>query len=472
MCAPSLLCARFGRRQARSRAGAIVLLAAFLIVFLLAMIAFALDLGVILAKRTQLQGAIDAAALAGSGMMAVDPDAAEQVARDYLEKNWKDALAGGEVEIERGTWSRDTHFFLAGGEHPNAVRVFGRPGKLPLFFGRVLGRRDYRTQAEAIATFRPRDIVVVLDYSGSMNDDSELKHIGRLGRGALEANLRQIYQELGSPRIGNLGSLAMTHVSSSNNRIIKRRLGLDRFPFPYPGGSWDDYINYVKSDSDVRNAGYRRHYGYLTFVNYLLDRQPGHHETPDLWKTSEQPITAVKNAVTVFLAFLDETKSGDRVGLSVYTAADGTAILESELTTDLARVEAISRRRQAAHYDRYTNIGAGMEKARGELEQNGRTGAQRLMVLMTDGIANRPHHASYARRYVRDEALRAAEADITIVTISLGTGADKDLMQEVADVTGGTHFNIPGGRSVAEYEEQLKEVFRDIAAGREQELVF
>ena len=32
--------------------------------------------------------------------------------------------------------------------------------------------------------------------------------------------------------------------------------------------------------------------------------------------------------------------------------------------------------------------------------------------------------------------------------------------------SGGEHFNVPGGTSVAQYEAQLKEVFREIAADR------
>ena len=52
---------------------------------------------------------------------------------------------------------------------------------LPLFFGRVLGKEHFSIEAQAIAMYQPRDIALVLDYSGSMNDDSELKSIGALG---------------------------------------------------------------------------------------------------------------------------------------------------------------------------------------------------------------------------------------------------------------------------------------------------
>ena len=55
--------------------------------------------------------------------------------------------------------------------------------------------------------------------------------------------------------------------------------------------------------------------------------------------------------------------------------------------------------------------------------------------------------------------------------ISLGAGADTGLMQQVADITAGVHFNIPGSSSISEYEDQLKDVFREIADHRPLELV-
>jgi hypothetical protein len=38
-------------------------------------------------------------------------------------------------------------------------------------------------------------------------------------------------------------------------------------------------------------------------------------------------------------------------------------------------------------------------------------------------------------------------------------------------MTGGKHFNIPGGQTAAEYEEDLKEVFEQIANTRPLKLV-
>ncbi len=464
----------FSPKRKSRRGGNIVVLFAFFLVVLVAMIAFAVDIGYVVLGRTQMQCAVDAGALAGAGALLDGSAVAEQTAYDYTQKNivYSQKMEQQDIRVELGQWISSSRTFLAGADPPTAVRVFSQRTNLPLFFAPVMGTDSFNVEAAAIATYQPRDIVVVLDYSASMNDDSELRHINKpgLSQSAIEANLFQIYTELGSPSFGNM-RWTPQYISSTDNRTILRTLGLDNVPYPYPSGSWYDYFNYVKGDSDVNNAGYRKKYGYLTLVNYWLERRPKANQTPDLWKTSQQPITAVKDAVTVFLAYLQTGSSDDQVGLSVYTADDGTAILEQGLTNNFARIETISRRRQAGHYDYYTNIGAGMQKAREELEENGRPGTLKMIVLMTDGKANRPSSTSAAKQFVLDEAQLAANDGYPVVTISLGADADQALMQQVADITGGIHFNIPGGQSVAEYEEDLKDVFKQIADHRPLKLV-
>ena len=67
---------------------------------------------------------------------------------------------------------------------PSAISVSMTYPNLPFFFGRVLGRNTFDLQSSAIAMYQPRDIMLVLDFSGSMNDDSELKsdpHVRQTG---------------------------------------------------------------------------------------------------------------------------------------------------------------------------------------------------------------------------------------------------------------------------------------------------
>jgi len=458
-----------GRRN-RTRRGAIIVLFAVLLVGVMAMLAFAIDLGYILTSRTDIQRSVDCGALAGAGMLVDGEDAAIAAVHSYVQANrvTGSPVETEQIEIETGSWDETTRTLVPATSYPSAVRVVARMQNRQLFFASILGSNTFDIEAEAIAVYQPRDIMIVLDYSGSMNDDSELKSIGNLGRAAIEANLLEIYQELGSPTYGSM-QYTPQYISTTNTNRIKRALGLNGVPYPYPGGSWDEYIQYVKTDNDVSSAGYRKKYGYLTLVNYWLEKREAYNETPDLWQTSEQPITAVKDAVRVFLAYVQEVDTADRVGLSTYTSAGGDAVLETGLTENMQLVEDISRQRQAGHYQSMTNIGAGLHEARLELDNNARPGALKLIILMTDGMANRP--SGNANGYLLQEAQLCQDAGYPVVTVSLGAGADTSIMQQVADITGGVHFNIPGGQTVAEYEEDLKDVFREIAKDRPLKLV-
>ena len=441
-------------------------------VVILGMLAFSVDMGYLVTCRTEMQRSVDAGALAGASAIGLGAAEAEKAARDIVAQNQvgRQTIADGSVQVQLGYWDAQARAFQVTNKSPSAIHVTASSDDHSAFFGRVLGQQKFHVEAEATAKYQPRDIMVVLDFSASMNDDSELQQIGKLGRQQVEQNLLQIYNQLGAPTFGGLQWTPVS-VASGSASAVKNQLGLAKVPYPYPSGSWDEYINYVQTDSAVSNAGYRNKYGFLTLVNYWLSTRPKFSETPDLWKTSEQPVTAVKDALGVFLAYLQQVKTDDRVGLVIYTYSDGTARLESGLTNDFQLVESTARARQAGHYDPYTNIGAGMQKARLELEKNGRPGALRMLVLMTDGLANRPTNTSTAQKLVLAESQRAADDGFPVVAISLGSGADTAIMQHIADETGGVHFNVPGGKDVSAYQEDLKKVFRKIADDRPLQLV-
>lgn len=452
-----------GRR--RHRKGAVIVLMAIFLVFMIALLALTVDLGYVFMLRTQVQSVVDVSAMAGAGALGDGQTAAQEAALDFAQRNLvgQQQLEAEELTIELGSWDETTRQFSPGGDSPDACRVLGQAGSRALFFGKALALDSTSVSARAVAVHQPRDIMVVLDYSASMNDDSELRHISALGRAAVEANLLQIYQELGSPTFGNM-QWQPVYISSSSTSRVMRQLGLDRVAYPYPSGTWSDYVKYCQTSTYIKRAGYHKKYGYLTLVNYWLEKRPKFSQTPDLWQTSEQPITAVKDAVSVLLAYIQEVQADDRVGLSVYTSSNSQAKLETGLTRNMQLVEDISRERQAGHYHTMTNIGAGLQSARLEMKENARRGALKMIVLMTDGKANLPY--GNANGYLLDEAQFCADEGYPVITVSLGAGADTALMQQVADVTAGMHFNIPGGQTVAEYEEQLRDVFRKIAAHR------
>jgi Flp pilus assembly protein TadG/uncharacterized protein YegL len=472
-------CGQFAQswRGLTGRRGNILVLTCVMLIVLLGMVAFGIDVGYMVNCRNEIQRATDAAALAGAGDLVKGVGPAEAAALSFLAKNKVGGrtLTAANATIEFGIWNPGSRTFgpAANGQIPNAIRVSTVDKAQPMFFGRVFGLSTFDSKASAIATYQPRDIALALDYSASMCFDSQFRAIGRLGKNAVESNLQQIYQQLGSPKYGKLKWEPVAYGNNNtNNNTIKAEFGLDKVAWPFNRGSWDSYINHVKNDGSVNAAGYRYKYGMKTWTNYILSDLFSYNDCPVLYMTSEQPLTAVKDAVDVFLDFLQKNSTDDRVALSIFTYSDNKAILEKQLTKQYDQISTIVRARQAGHYTPSTNISAGLNKARLELQNNSRVGASKLVILMTDGIPNLPTgNTSLDKAAVITEANACAAARIPVVTISLGADADTALMQQVANITGGAHFIIPGGQSVNQVKAQLEQVFATVAADRPLKLV-
>ncbi|MDY0168440.1 MAG: pilus assembly protein TadG-related protein [Thermoguttaceae bacterium] len=163
-----------------SHRGAIIVMAAVLITILLGMVAFGLDLGLVVLVRTQLQAAADSAAMAGAASMGLPRDQMVAVAQEFAAYH---KAGGREVnllasDIEYGTWDATVRQFTSSNTPGNAIRVTTRVdestgGEAAMFFGRVFGRMSFSQRASAVAMANPRDIAFVVDLSGSMNDDTE-----------------------------------------------------------------------------------------------------------------------------------------------------------------------------------------------------------------------------------------------------------------------------------------------------------
>lgn len=82
--------------------------------------------------------------------------------------------------------------------------------------------------------------------------------------------------------------------------------------------------------------------------------------------------------------------------------------------------------------DEWPRTAAGMQVVREQLEANAHPRFLRMMVLMTDGLALQSDcWPEQAKQHALREADLAAASKIRVVTISLGAGADKDLMQVI-----------------------------------------
>jgi hypothetical protein len=167
------------RRTARQRRGGALILAAFVLVFMIVMVAFAVDIGYMVMARTELQRTADAAALAAAWELVpsesdylTDPlqsgvyEKCYQRAAEYAAVNvvcaHAPALSQGNTGDEDVTVGRmdmvapDYAMHYDDPSQHNVVRVRARRhasqnGAVSLFFGRMLGLSGVELEAEALA---------------------------------------------------------------------------------------------------------------------------------------------------------------------------------------------------------------------------------------------------------------------------------------------------------------------------------
>jgi Flp pilus assembly protein TadG len=205
----------------------------------------------------------------------------------------------------------------------------------------------------------------------------------------------------------------------------------------------------------------------------------------------EGRIEALQNAAPVFVDVIEELGGEDHIGVmglsanpNQYDPADlghsGTmydsglhptadynvGVLESELVDNFSQLKNSvlnASQLEAGKYTNYTGTGAATGDAVHYLINNSdaRGNSVKAIVLMSDGAANRP--SGNGPGYARQMAQYAADNEVKIYTISLGNDADLGLMQDIADITGGQHFDATGS-GVAALTERLTEAFRQAAA--------
>ncbi|TWT31179.1 von Willebrand factor type A domain protein [Posidoniimonas corsicana] len=164
-----------------SRRGAVMVLVAVLLPVFALMAAFAIDVAWMQLVRTELRTATDAAARAGAKTLSMRQNVAvaRAAARDAALRN---PVAGqplqindADVQFGLSTENAAGRFVFANGGDPiNAVHVDGlrtagsAAGPVNLFFGGLLGVNTFQPVSTATSTMLDRDIVLVIDRSGSM----------------------------------------------------------------------------------------------------------------------------------------------------------------------------------------------------------------------------------------------------------------------------------------------------------------
>ena len=150
----------FRKRNITKRRGAVAAFVAILIPVFFAVLVFAIDYGMLLLARQQLQASADAGALAGVQEISSDPRAAIAAAVTYANENriLGSAPAAEATDVELGRWDTDdaTFFRVDPDDGPTAIRVQlrmneERGNSIRLFFASFFGIDDAPVGAEAIA---------------------------------------------------------------------------------------------------------------------------------------------------------------------------------------------------------------------------------------------------------------------------------------------------------------------------------
>ncbi len=269
------------------------------------------------------------------------------------------------------------------------------------------------------------------------------------------------------------------------------------------GGSWDDYMDYVKSSSSSMcryspssqlygDSGLQWRYGLKTFVDFLQEKEYGDSLSPGLAGSPQQPMGAVADAVKECFDIIQGLQGGDLVGLASYaTCGYGPGDKPSNMSwltavsteEEQQAMEDLIDQLQPGMWTTNTNIAQGIDKGIDVLfnSPDARSNAAKVLVLLTDGIANQTrsnptYYSTYqAKTDARTAAAEARAQGVRIYTISVGGNADQELMKQIADGDYPTaepyvhydvdnHFHAEG--SVASYRATLQDIFQKLGGAR------
>lgn len=167
----------------RDESGAAFILFTIMMPVILAMSAFAVDIGYVYYVKTRLQTAADMGALAGASILYTrDEDAVKQLAEDYAAMNLPAKWSSGtttsvtatpEAEVACLDTVSDMGLTCESTSGGNALKVRVE-ASTPLFFASALGFKTIPLSADAVVTGGgssppPLNVAIVIDMTGSMN---------------------------------------------------------------------------------------------------------------------------------------------------------------------------------------------------------------------------------------------------------------------------------------------------------------
>ena len=421
----------------RKERGSTLVYVALSMVIILGMLALAVDVGIGYVQRRKARTAADAAGLAAVSLMAqhvtsqeiydtleayVIANGAELDEAMYVDVNGdslgdlatsSDPPAGATgIQVEASA-SADTYFAgvfqvlsIGAGSGYEVGPGTPTPTVDPLATTEPITVTWHMTaSAVSVAQYQPLDILLVMDISGSMDDDSE---------------------DMDLPWVSGYGQ------------------------YQYQDWVYQETCDYERVCQWVRVG---RRWQQVCDYEYVC-----HDDWVEVWKTvREEPLGQAQDAARYFVSLNDAELT--RIGLASYSTS---AWLNLHLSDNFSSVNSAIGGLTA---DGWTNTGGGMSVAYNELDSNGRANAKKVIILLSDGVANCDNRGrcgdSYnyaAEIYALGVAENALDDGYLIYTIALGTFCDEAFMRDLAGASD-RYFYAP---DASELQSVYEEIFANI----------
>jgi uncharacterized protein YegL len=154
------------------------------------------------------------------------------------------------------------------------------------------------------------------------------------------------------------------------------------------------------------------------------------------------PQRLLPRVVTEFAGRLGED---DRLGIVTFDQSARTLLPLSEVKANEFAAALTAALLRVNYSGRLTDIPGGLEEARKEIEMHGRSDAQRIVVLLTDGEIDLGSDTRNSDRkiWLRERILPAVNRQgVRVFGITLTPDADVELIQSMAEATQGNYFRL------------------------------
>ena len=157
------------------------------------------------------------------------------------------------------------------------------------------------------------------------------------------------------------------------------------------------------------------------------------------------PIVFAKRAALEFVdAFQLDQSSDHRIGLAIFHGSDRSPTPIAKIKVELGNnSKNLKQGIDSLYPGGGTAMGDGISIATQSLSENTRPDAQKVIVLLSDGMSNVGSDPLIAAGIAKD-------SNVTIFSVAYGPDADVQTLKSVASLTGGKYYNASTGQDLAD----------------------